>query len=222
MSTTFIPSAQRIGNDQPRFQIPAMPSDPTWAAAAAEEAAGGIAADHRIFLDAQLGAGDVLVDLDPGFGVVALSGTSAPGGMPTVLVAGLEAERMQALQDAAVEVGGWLDELPDDRLVDLADEVTSRLEDEGRVFVHVASARVPQLLTSLAPLITEGRVLAVCVSDATTSAAWTQAAAALDAVKFVPCGIAEARGEVIIAMQAGTPRTDVIALPAELVTGSVS
>jgi hypothetical protein len=222
MHTTFIPSAQRLADDQPRFQIPAMPDHPEWATAVAAEASGGIAADIRIFLDAQLGVGDVLVDLDPGFGVVALSGTSAPGGMPTVFVAGLDPERLQLLQDAAVEVGGWLDELPDDQLANLAVDVESRLEAEGRVFVHASAAQLPQAIEWLAPLFTDGRVLAVCVSDAVTSPEWSQASAALASLQFVPCGIAEADGDVVVVAQPGAPRTDVIALPAELVSTSAT
>ncbi len=78
VSATSIPSAQRTDDDAPRFHIPAFPDDAEWLGAAAAEEAGGVHAEVRIFLDAQLEAGDVLIDAAPGFGFVALSATTAP------------------------------------------------------------------------------------------------------------------------------------------------
>ena len=216
-SSASIPSAQIVGNDQPRFHIPAVPADPAWPAAAADEAAGGVAADIRIFLDAQLAGGDVVLDAAPGFGFVALSATTAPGGMPSVFVSGLSADRLQALQDAAIEVGGWLDELPESELAQAASHVEARLEEDGRVFVHVTAARVTDLLIALAPLIAAQRVLAVCIDDAAHSPAWPDAAAALDAAGFAPCHLVEGDGEPVIVPMTGAPTAPVIALPAGVV-----
>ena len=69
---TTIPSAQLLADGVPRFQIPACPDDPNWEAAADVEANGGVSAEIRAFLDAQLETGDVLLDLAPGFGFVTL------------------------------------------------------------------------------------------------------------------------------------------------------
>ena len=60
MTTSRIPSAQVNADGQPRFHLPAPTATDGWADAVAEEADGGVAADIRIFLDAQLGEGDVL------------------------------------------------------------------------------------------------------------------------------------------------------------------
>ena len=67
-----IPSVQRVTEDRPRFRVPvALPADEADAVEAAEST-GGVDADVRAFLDAQLEEGDLFVDLDPGLGFVAL------------------------------------------------------------------------------------------------------------------------------------------------------
>jgi len=215
-TSSSIPSAQVIGDDQPRFRIPAVTDDPAWAGAAAEEAAGGVAAEVRVFLDAQLAGGDVVLDAAPGFGFVALSATTAPGGMPSVFVCGLSPERLQPLQDAAIEVGGWLDELPAADLAQAAVHIEGRLEDEGRVFVHVDAARTAGLLPVLAPLLAAERVLAICVSDAAVSPSWPAAAAALEDAGFAPCHLVEKDGEPVVLPLSGAPDSPVIALPAAM------
>lgn len=220
MSSSFIPSAQVIADGQPRFQIPAMPEHPAWAGAAMEEEAGGVSAEVRAFLDAQLGGGDVVIDLAPGFGFVALGATTAPGGMPTVFVSGLEEDRLQALQDVAVDVGGWLDELPVAEQSQLASLAEARLEPEGRVFVHVDAKDVTQVSAWLQPLLDTQRVLAICIGDAANSTEWAAAAATLAEMQFTPCGVVEQDGELIIVPITDAPDAAVIALPTSLVDGA--
>ena len=87
-SVSSIPSVQHVLEGVPRFHVPGQADEPGWAEAATAEAEGGVSAEIRAFLDSQLETGDVLLDLSPGFGFVALSATTAPGGMPTVFVAG--------------------------------------------------------------------------------------------------------------------------------------
>ncbi|WP_309672453.1 glycosyltransferase family 4 protein [Gemmatimonas sp.] len=215
-----IPSAQRTDDDRPRFHIPAFPDDPAWNAAVAAEEAGGVASEVRVFLDAQLEAGDLLIDAAPGFGFVALSATTAPGGLPTVFVAGLSSERMQSLQDAALDLGGWLDALPAEFAPGMASSIVDRLDPQGRVFVHLASAQVSAICAWLTPLLEADRVLALCVSDAGTSADWPTASAALAAVGFAPCALMQRDGEAVLLPCAGEPEPVVIALPQALVSGN--
>lgn len=213
---TSIPSVQLIADGIPRFQIPACPDDPNWEAAAALEANGGVSAEIRAFLDAQLETGDVLLDLAPGFGFVALSATTAAGGLPTVFVGGLSESRLQTLQDAAVDVGGWLESIDTDAGTDLAELLDTRLDSEGRVFVHVATADVADICTRLQPLIAEGRVLAICLPDAHVADDWTTANRALNAAGMTACALVEQDGEAVMVRVAGTPSSPVIALPSAL------
>ncbi len=211
-----IPSAQLIAGGIPRFQIPACPEDPQWEAAAACEANGGVSAEIRAFLDAQLETGDVLLDLAPGFGFVALAATTAVGGMPTVFVGGLSDSRMQALQDAAVDVGGWLESVDPDPATDLLQLLDSRLDMQGRVFVHVATADVAAISFRLQPLISQGRLVAMCLPDAHVADAWAGAADALAGVGMTACVLVEQDGEAMMIRLVGTPSSAVIALPSEL------
>jgi len=214
---TTIPSAQVIAEGEPRFRIPSAPLDPAWGAAADAEAAGGVSAEIRTFLDAQLESGDVLLDLAPGFGFVALSAATSPAGMPTVLVSGVSAERLQALQDAAGDAGGWIDPLPDDDANganDLARHVDARLDTNGRLFVHLATADVPSICERLQPLFAQGRVLALCITDAEQCEAWQRADMTLRNADFVSCELVERNGEALMVRVDDGPQSPVIALPA--------
>lgn len=217
---TLIPSAQITPEGQPRFHLPAAPEHPAWSAAERDEAAGGVSADIRIFLDAQVGDGDVLVDLDPGFGFVAMGAVSAPGGMPTVFVAGLAPERFAALQQAAEDIGASLDAVPATLTAATVEQATSRLDDEGRLFVHVGAAATPAVIAAFRAPVDAGRVLALCIGDAHLSAQWPAAAAALADIGYVACGIAEQKGQAILLPQRGSPTSAVIALSADLINGA--
>ncbi len=214
-SSNAIPSIQTIAQGVPRFHIPAS-DDPTWAVAAELEADGGVEAEVRTFLDAQLETGDVVLDLNPGFGFVALSATTAPGGMPTVFVAGLSPDRIQQLQDAAADAGGWLDALTDEDLVAIAAAIDARLEPTGRVFVHTIAANVPWVCETLRGFIDSGRLLAICVSDAFEANEWPAASASLVSAGMTPCTMVEKDGEAMLLPLRGTPTVPVIALPASV------
>lgn len=214
--STFIDSAQLQPNGQPRFRIPAHPEHPAWDAAAAEEAAGGVEADVRIFLDAQCGEGDVVVDLDPGFGFVALTAATATSGMPQVLVYGLSASDGQRVQDAAADAGAWLDTFAAAELGAVASEASARLGDEGRLFVHCRTAHVPGVCTALLPQREADRLLAICVSDAHTAGDWSAAARALGDIGLAPAYLAEQQGQVVLLPEKGTPTGPIIAIPADL------
>ena len=214
-TASAIPSIQTIAQGVPRFHVPAS-DDPSWALAVEVESNGGVEAEVRTFLDAQLETGDVLLDLNPGFGFVALSATTAPSGMPTVFIAGLPAERLQQLQDAAADAGGWLDTLSDEDLVTLAATIDARLEPNGRVFVHTIAANVPWVCETLRGFIDSGRLLAICVSDAFEATEWPAASASLVSAGMTPCTMAEQDGEAMLLPLHGAPHAPVIALPASV------
>jgi len=224
-ATTFnasaIPSVQLLAAGVPRFHVPAT-DEPGWALAAAIEAGGGVEAEVRAFFDAQLETGDVVLDLNPGFGFVALSATTAPGGMPTVFVAGLTVDRMQSLQDAAADAGGWLETLGVAELEHLGATIDSRLEPEGRIFVHTIAANVGWVCAVLSESIAAGRVLSICVSDAFDSAEWDTASRALGDAGFTSCAMVERDGEAMILPFSGRPESPVIALPTAIVDGSAA
>ena len=212
-----IASAQVTADGAPRFQLPAAPDHPAWPEAAALEADGGVDADIRVFFDAQLETGDVVLDLAPGFGFVALGATTAPGGLPTVFVAGLSEDRMQALQDAAVDVGGWLERLDIGDGDTLAEVVDSRLDTDGRVFVHASALMVAPACAQLKPLIDASRVLAICIGDAASSENWSAISADLRAAGFEACTLVDVNGEPTVVPVQAAPASAVIALPRALV-----
>ena len=159
-------SAQRREDGAPRFHIPAQPSHAAWRDTVEQEQSAGVVAELRLFLDAQLEAGDALVDVAPGFGFVSLSAVTAPTGLPSVFVLDDETGTLPLLQSAARDVGGWLDafvhaDLSHDRLVTL---VADRVGIEGRVFVHADATSLAPVLQSLNALIVLGRVVAICLS----------------------------------------------------------
>lgn len=221
-SVTSIPSAQVLENAQPRFLVPVVAGDPTWELAAAEEARGGVEADIRIFLDAQLGSGDVVVDVSAGFGFVALSAATVPAGEPWVLVAGISPERVQALQDAAVRVGRWIDQLLPEDEQSVVVLIEQRLGNEGRVFAHVDANETAKWLEQLQPLVENDRLLAVCIGDAAEASAWPMTAAALSDAGFVPCQLFEQGGEPVVLPVTDTPTASVIALPRALIASNIT
>ncbi|MBY0489584.1 MAG: glycosyltransferase family 4 protein [Gemmatimonadaceae bacterium] len=207
-----IPSAQVDAQGTPRFQIPVAGDHPQRATIEALEADGGVQAETRVFLDAQLETGDALLDLDPGIGVVALSAATAPNGSPAVFVAGLDLDTVQLLQDAAADAGGWVEDIDVQDPAELCASIDARLESDGRVFVHSSAAQVIWCTTGLRPLIDAGRVVAICVSDAAADSVWAETAALLAACGFVPHALAEQDGEVVLLPVTGQPMSTVIAV----------
>ncbi len=203
ISTTPIPaslqSAQRREDGAPRFHIPARPSHAAWRDAVAREQSSGVVAELRLFLDAQLEAGDALVDVAPGFGFVSLSAVTAPMGLPSVFVLDDATGTLPSLQRAARDAGGWLDafanaDLSNDRLVTL---VAERIALEGRVFVHADATSLAPLLHGLSALFVLGRVVAVCLSPSLKSsdAARVKACALLQSIGFGLHEMRDAGGE---------------------------
>jgi len=218
VTTSRIPSAQVNAEGQPRFHMPAPTATDGWAEAVAEEADGGVAADIRIFLDAQLGDGDVFVDVDPGFGFVALGAATAPGGLPTVLVRTADHARLAQWQAAADDVAAVIEAAPGDWAA-LSKLVDSRLDGQGRLFVHVNAAETASALAAFREHVESGRLVALCVGDAHRSPHWAAASQALGKSGYVACGIVEQQGQAVLTPQGDKPTAPVIALPSELVNG---
>jgi len=159
-------SAQLIADGAPRFRVEAWPDHPQWAAAAADEMAGGVSSELRIFLDAQLEAGDVLIDVAPGFGFVALSAATAPGGVPTVFAMSDNDGVTEGIARSARNVGAWVEtfERSDLTADTLAIHAAQRVGAQGRVFVHTDIANIAPVLRALRPLVCLSRVVACCIS----------------------------------------------------------
>lgn len=187
-----------------------------WQAAAHEEAEGGVSVEIRVFLDSQLSTADVLVDLAPGLCFVALSAATAASGTPAVLVSGISADHLRGLQDAAIDVGTWVDEIPMDARPEMAALIETRLGVDGNVCVHLDSATTASACEWLRPLLAAGRVLAICVSDAATSSDWSVANAALAAIDFQPFVLQEHDGNLMMTPVSEAPPSAVIALPASV------
>ncbi len=159
-------SAQRRDDGTPRFLIPARAEDTAWRDAVEVEQSVGVVAELRLFLDAQLEAGDAVIDMAPGFGFVSLSAVTAPMGLPSVFIRDDRTGSLDPLQHAARAAGGWLDcfsdvDLANDQLVTL---VAERIGLEGRVFAHADAVTLPALLRGLDALLALQRVVAVCLS----------------------------------------------------------
>ena len=212
----FIDSVQVTDDNAPRFRIPARYEHPEWADAAAVEAAGGVAAEVRVFFDEQITTGDVLLDLAPGFGFVALSAATAPNGVATVFVAGFAEPHLTELQNAAADAGAWVEGLSDNPWSELDTIVDTRLETEGRIFAHVAPSELSHACAALSHLIASNRLLALCVSAPIEPGQWTAAREALERAGLRACVLADRDGSVMLMPVRDVPASCLIAVPADL------
>jgi glycosyltransferase involved in cell wall biosynthesis len=169
-----LPAAQRRRDGTPRFTL-ALPMDSLIEAGAvarfeAELAGGGVDAEVRLFLDDELRAGDVFVDVGTGWGVHAFGAATAPAGGARVICAVADeataaliranAER-NALHEVRVAVVDRLADTPVDELVSGADP-----EGTGRVFVRIGDAdHLPGVLARCGRTLSEGRLAALVWPD---------------------------------------------------------
>lgn len=193
-----VPSLQRTDDGCPRFQLPMAADDPLLKVVQEAEEGGGVEADLRIFLEAQLQTGDVYLECDPGYGFAPLTAATLPQAVPAVLVGGVAPDRLQRWQDAAAEVGGWLDGVPLDDPARVRDAVDARLEADGQVVARTSVAGFPWLMPCLVAIASSGRLLAVALSDAAAAPSWTETVAQLDVLGLAPCAVRERQGEAIL------------------------
>jgi|GEM_PF-539970 len=212
-----IASVQLATDGTPRFRVEAWPDHPRWEDAAADELAGGVSAELRIFLDAQLEAGDVLVDVAPGFGFVALSAATAPGGVPNVFAMRSSDGVVEGIARSARDVGTWVETFePADLMSDmLATHVAQRIDTKGRVFVHSDVVHIAPVLHALISLVRQGRVVACCLSATNDEddSAGDDALDLLRSMGFRAYEMRESDGEPqLFAVECITPSRSVIAL----------
>lgn len=169
----------------------------------------------RIFCEQQLAKGDVLVDLDPGDGALALATVARTDGPIAVLAGGLAPDALVALQDRAVERNLWIDGIPAEPKARLAALVQYKRAATGRVVAVVRATDVIDVLDRLAAITAAGQLLAVCVRDAAEAATagfWLPAYAALQRAGFAPFEVLDHAGEPELFALAGAPGGAVIAL----------
>jgi glycosyltransferase involved in cell wall biosynthesis len=216
-SVRQIPSVQRVSHDLPRFRVPVALSDEEADAVEAAESTGGVDADVRAFLDAQLEEGDLFVDLDPGLGFVALGAATAPGGIVTVLVSESDEAVRARLQDAAVEVGGWLEWCAPTDHASLRAAVEAHRAGGGRVLVQASAAQLPVVAEALAALVRDEALVAMCVRDAAWCDDWDALVAFLRVLGLTPAVMTMRGDEALLVPVEARPDGAVIAIPAGVV-----
>ncbi len=213
-----IESIQCGANGVPRFRVTPRPSHRDWAATVDAEREGGVAAEFRMFLDAQLADDDLLLDLDPAFGFVSLSAATKPETRHHVLTIADGECAATLLQSDARSAGVSLtlaqrSQVETDGLAPL---VTRSHAHIAQLFVHVAPDRVRTTLTSLQSLTTSGHIAAI-LCDARNLRAVDGALLyqTLTLAGFVPHQLAEQDNEaILIAMSVNDPPAPIIALHA--------
>jgi hypothetical protein len=211
-------STQRLDDGTARFCVPADPGDPAWSSALQLESDGGVQAAARVFLDMQLVSGDLLLDLAPGFGFVALSAATAPNGAAAVFIAELDNIRLTLLQDAARDAGSSLKGLPSTNWEDIAGVLTRHLDADGRLFVHVASEQIADACRGVAALPQAAQFLALCVSDPGDPDEWPAIAESLADAGLQVCELVANDDEPILVPILAAPAGAFFALPDSLFT----
>jgi hypothetical protein len=159
---------------------------------AEREAAGGVDAEFRVFLDAQLEAGDVFVDLAPGQGFLALSAATIPDcPLRTVIVVDRVDDGIRMRKEA--EAVGRTVEVRLASMMDLPALVAS-VGESGHVFVRTDAARWATLGASIRPHVDAGRVVAVLID----APAGLDCQAQLRAEGFIPHVMAATEEEAVL------------------------
>ncbi len=213
-----VPSAQVDPDGTPRFHVLPAGPDATWQATAQIEFQGGVAAEFRAFLDAQLEDGDALLDLAPGFGFVALGAATAPGIAAVVAAVVSDEEAAVRLSTSAVEACTAVQTIvraPHEGIADAAQRALSHLAEGIRLFVHVEPQSLPALIETLASECATGRVVAILLSPdgRYTEVEWRETLAALEQIGCRPHVLAEQDGELaLFGIEDAPPGTPIIAL----------
>ncbi len=213
-----IESVQRDANGVPRFCVTPRPSHRDWAATVDAEREGGVAAEFRMFLDAQLADNDLLLDLDPAFGFVSLSAATKTDTRHHVFAIADGECAATLLQSDARSAGVSLrlaqrSQVETDGLASLVTRLHPRV---AQLFVHVAPERVSTTLTSLQSFTTSGHIAAI-LCDARDLCAMKGALLykALTKAGYIPHQLAEQDNEaILIAMSVDDAPAPIIAVHA--------
>ncbi len=217
-----IPSGQTDSNGQPRFFIPPHRDPETGATYSQAEVQGGVEAEARIFLDAQLELDDVVIDLSPDAGFVALSAATAPGGAPTVIAYGGDPETREDWRQAAANAGRAVIAVDAHRRLLLATDMAVHVHPRGRLFVHAGPGDVPAILDACRTASVVAQLVAICLTPCDDIAGSALAAELLDGAGFTVTQLAEQEGEVVM-QRATAPYTNgVIAIPSALIDATLN
>ena len=213
-----IPSAQLTPSGAVRFHlVPLLPSN-TFEELEARELDGGVDAEFRVFLDAQLENTDRFVDLAPGAGFVLFSAATHDA-RPQVSVGVDDPMCRAAIQRNALANDVVVDVR---RVRDTIDAMTSgrvwKTEDaDGRLFVHVSATDIRSSAVDAGALVAARGLTAVLVdADADGSAQqWTELCTMLERVELEPHVLADSpTGPVVVRVCATTAPGAIIAIPA--------
>ena len=205
-----IPSVQARHDGEPRFRVFAPE---TATSAVSEETDGGIEPSIRLFMDAQLEPGDVVLDLTPRQGFVAL-GCASHGAKPRVYCAVAAGRARDDLARSARTSGVTLHFVADRAaLSDAAQALQDVLLLGARVFVHSGVHDVLAWGPSLREAAEAGRVIAWCVggADAVDNQTLTTAHDLLRDIGFAPMVLGERDGEFVL-LDAPADATELIAV----------
>ncbi len=179
-----------------RFKIPTWGDRFDWTALAVLESGAGVEASLRLFLEEQLESGDVVLDLSPGAGFVALSAATSAA-QPHVMALTDDAAHDDALRDASDAADVFIECIVREDLqpAELVGLVRDRLLDGQRLFIHACPSDANTWLEGLSDLADAGVIVAWCVGGEASEAERMLARALLVAHGFVPHVLAELDGE---------------------------
>ena len=194
-----IPSAQCRDDGTPRFHVRPFNDGTDWDAVAAREGAGGIEAETRLFLAMQLEPGDLVVDLAPGAGFVALAAATEPARPHVLCLVDSEAQRA-ALARAADDADAHIETVIQDASGGsvLMRLVRERAIQPHRIVVHADADAVVQWGARFAALSDGGEVLAWCVGGARDAGRRAAARTVLHTSHFTARQLAESNEGVVL------------------------
>jgi glycosyltransferase involved in cell wall biosynthesis len=208
-------SAQLTEDGSPRFFVTPRPSDPSWPRLVEEEQNGGVLAELRVFLDEQLESTDLLLDLAPGAGFLALSAATAPAGTVRVAAVVATSDEARLLEHDARRAGVRVStSVREDMLLEgLSAWCNREATGVDRIFLHVTANGVNNAVRVFEQCSITPTAILIDASDA-TQAAWTSLHRALRSARFVPHVLAEQQGQpVLFATDTDDVPSRIIALP---------
>jgi len=213
----LLPSAQISASGEARFYVSQRDDDPAWALAAEREGDGGVAAELRLFLDAQLETDDLVIDLSPGFGFVSLSAATAPHVSAQVHAIVEYVDEGELLERDAQRAGTSITTLLRADIVceGLNGWLARTTHRATRVFVHTSVGALAATLDGLRDITLHNCVAALlCDAGDTGNDDWRDALQALRAHGFQPYTLVAHDDDMMLvdALDAMLP-TRIIALP---------